>query len=153
VSASFGALTGVPTLGTLAVSPEETAMSRSDIDALNETFSRGIREGDAALMASVYAPDARLLPPNSDALTGPAIETFWKEMVSAGVSAGTLTTRSLEELGDTAIEEGQYQIEVGGSVVDTGKYVVVHRRQPDGSWKFGVDIWNSSRPATDPTAQ
>jgi uncharacterized protein (TIGR02246 family) len=128
-------------------------MSRSDIDALNEAFERGIREGDAAEVASLYAPDARLLPPGSEALTGPAIETFWKEMLSAGVSAGTLTTRSLEELGDTAIEEGQYQIEVGGSVVDTGKYVAVHRRQPDGWWKYGLDIWNSNQPAADPTAQ
>jgi hypothetical protein len=32
-------------------------------------------------------------------------------------------------------------------VVDAGKYVVIHRRQPDGSWRYGVDIFNSSRPA------
>ncbi|MCW2536716.1 MAG: uncharacterized protein JWQ26_2415 [Modestobacter sp.] len=125
-------------------------MSRSDIEASNDIFARGMAEGDAAAVASLYAPDARLLPPGSEALTGPAIETFWKEMLSSGVSGGSLSTLSVEELGDTAIEEGQYEIQAGGAVVDTGKYVVVHRRQPDGSWKYGVDIWNSSRPPTAP---
>jgi ketosteroid isomerase-like protein len=32
---------------------------------------------------------------------------------------------------------------VGSAVVDTGKYVVVHRKQPDGGWRLGLDIWNS----------
>jgi hypothetical protein len=38
---------------------EEELMSRSDIDALNATFMKGMDTGDAALIASVYAPDAR----------------------------------------------------------------------------------------------
>ncbi len=52
-----------------------------------------------------------------------------------------------------AVEEGTYTIRAGGDVVDRGKYLVVHRRQDDGSWKFDVDIWNSSVPTADPTAE
>jgi ketosteroid isomerase-like protein len=37
-------------------------------------------------------------------------------------------------------------------VVERGKYVVVHRRQDDGSWKWDRDIWNSSQPEAAPTA-
>jgi ketosteroid isomerase-like protein len=54
---------------------------------------------------------------------------------------------SLEELGDVGIEVGQYELRVNANVVDVGKYVVVHRRQPDGSWKWDIDIWNSDRSA------
>jgi ketosteroid isomerase-like protein len=54
-----------------------------------------------------------------------------------------LKTVSLEERDDVAVEEGQYEMRVGADVVDTGKYVVVHRRQPDGGWRIGLDIWNS----------
>jgi uncharacterized protein (TIGR02246 family) len=125
-------------------------MSRSDIDALNTTFVQGLEKGDAALIASVYAPDARLLPPGAEPVTGPAIEQFWAGLLNAGVSGGALHTRTLEEHGDVAIEEGHYEMEVGGSVVDAGTYVVVHRRQPDGSWRVGIDIFNSDRPPADP---
>jgi hypothetical protein len=41
-------------------------------------------------------------------------------------------------------------MEVGGPGVDIGTYVLVHRRQPEGSWKVDMDIFDSSRPPGDP---
>jgi ketosteroid isomerase-like protein len=125
-------------------------MSRSDIDALNATFVQGLTKGDAALVASVYGTGAHLMPPGSDVLTGPAIEQFWQGAIDSGITGGALETVSVEEHGDVAVEEGEYRMEVGGQVADHGKYVVVHRRQADGSWRFGTDIWNSSRPEAAP---
>jgi ketosteroid isomerase-like protein len=124
---------------------EEAAMARSDIDALNATFGQGLEKGDADIVASVYAPDAKILPPGSPMLTGPDIRTYWQGAIDSGMTGGTLETLAFEELGDVALEEGQFEVRVGEEVVDTGKYVVVHRRQPDGSWKYSTDIWNSSR--------
>jgi uncharacterized protein (TIGR02246 family) len=118
-------------------------MSRSDIDALNTTFMRGMEAGDAAMIASVYAPDARLMPPGAPLVDGGGIEQFWQGVLGAGVTSGALKTVSLDEREDVAVEEGQYEMRVGSDVVDTGKYVVVHRKQPDGQWRFAVDIWNS----------
>ena len=118
-------------------------MSRSDIDALNARAMKGVESGDAALIASVYAPDARVLPPGSPVVTGSAIQEYWEGILALGVTNGVLKTVSLEERDDVAVEEGQYEMRVGADVVDTGKYVVVHRRQPDGGWLWGIDIWNS----------
>ena len=126
-------------------------MARSDIDALNQTFEQGLEKGDADVVASVYAPDARLFPPGSDVVEGSAIRDFWQGAIDAGVRGG-LETVSFEEHGDVAVEEGEYRIQAGDQVVDHGKYVVVHRRQGDGSWRFGLDIWNSSRPEAAPDA-
>ena len=118
-------------------------MSRSDIDALNATFMKGMETGDAAMIASVYAPDARVMPPGSPVVTGGEIEKFWEEALGMGITGGALKTVSLEERDDVAVEVGVYAMRVGADVVDTGKYVVVHRRQPDGGWRLGLDIWNS----------
>jgi ketosteroid isomerase-like protein len=121
-------------------------MARSDIDALNATFGQGLEKGDADIVASVYAPDAKILPPGSPMLTGPDIRAYWQSAIKSGMTGGTLETLAFEEHGDVALEEGRFEVRIGEEVVDTGKYVVVHRRQPDGSWKYGTDIWNSSRP-------
>jgi ketosteroid isomerase-like protein len=127
-------------------------MSRSEIDALNATFVQGLTKGDAAMAASVYGAGARLLPPGSDALTGPAIEQYWQGAIDQGISGGALETVSFEEYGDVAVEEGEWRMEIGEQVVDHGKYVVVHRRQDDGSLKWSTDIFNSSRPEAAPGA-
>ena len=74
-----------------------------------------------------------------------AIEQFWQGALGQGLTGGSLSTVSLEEQGDLAVEEGRYELRAGNQVVDTGKYVVVHRRQSDGSWKYGIDIWNSDQ--------
>jgi uncharacterized protein (TIGR02246 family) len=120
-------------------------MSRSDVDALNATLMQALEKGDSALAASVYSPDARLLPPGSEPATGPGIRAVWQSIMDMGVTGARLETVSLEERDDLAVEEGRYEMQVGSDVVDTGKYVVVHRRQPDGDWKYAIDIFNSNQ--------
>jgi uncharacterized protein (TIGR02246 family) len=121
-------------------------MSRTDIDALNARFTEAMEKGDATAVASLYAPDARVLPPGAPTVTGHGIRELWQSILDMGVTGGELKTVSVEELGDVAIEVGQYEMRIGPDLADAGKYVVVHRRQPDGSWKLGIDIWNSDRP-------
>jgi ketosteroid isomerase-like protein len=123
-------------------------MSRSDVDALNATLVQALEKGDSGLLASVYSSDARLLPPGSDMATGQGIQAYWQHVMDMGVTGGRLETASLDERGDLAVEVGRYEMHAGSDVVDEGKYVVIHRRQPDGEWKYAVDIWNSDRSPT-----
>ncbi len=125
-------------------------MARSDIEALGATMEQGLEKADATLIASVYGPGARLMPPGSDVLTGEAIEQYWQGVLNAGITGGRMELVSLEEHGDVGIEEGRYEMRIGDQVADRGKYVVVHHRQPDGGWRFHLDIFNSSMPTAAP---
>jgi uncharacterized protein (TIGR02246 family) len=126
-------------------------VGRTEIEAANAAFVRGLEQGDAAAMAAVYEPDGRLLAPNTEPQQGSAaIEAFWKTIIDAGVRGALLETQTVDERDDLAVEVGRYTLRTaadGGEIVDVGKYVVIHRRQPDGSWRYAVDIFNSNRPS------
>jgi uncharacterized protein (TIGR02246 family) len=124
-------------------------MSRSEIESLNARFVAAFERGDADGIAELYAPDARLMPPGRPATSGDGIRELWSAVIGMGITGCALKTVSLEEHGDLAIEVGEYEMRAGGGVADNGKYVVVHRRQPDGSWQLGIDIFNSDRPAAE----
>jgi uncharacterized protein (TIGR02246 family) len=125
-------------------------VGRAEIEAANAAFVQGLEQGDAAAMAAVYEPDGRLLAPNTEPQQGSAaIEAFWKTIIDAGVRGALLETQTVDERDDLAVEVGRYTLRTaadGGEIVDVGKYVVMHRRQPDGSWRYAVDIFNSNRP-------
>jgi ketosteroid isomerase-like protein len=105
-----------------------------------------------------YADDARLLPPNHATVTG-------REAISGRLrSTGTiqefkLTILALEGRNDLAYVHGAYQMTVtppgaAEPVGDEGKYVEIWRKQPNGSWKVVLDIFNSdlAAPASPPPA-
>ncbi len=110
-----------------------------------------INRGDAAAAAAFYTEDAKLLPAGSEMVSGrQAIQAFWQGAVEMGIRNFTLETVDLGREGDLLYEIGTYSLAIqpeGGPVTtDRGKYVTVRQRQPDGSWKLAVDIWNSNVP-------
>ena len=114
------------------------------IDGLKATLVRALEQGDAVLAASLYAPDARLLPPGGPPITGEAgVLDFWRRRIAGGSDGGVLETVRREEFGDVAVEEGRYGRRAGDRLLDSGKYLAVFRRQPDGTWRWATDMWNS----------
>ena len=97
-------------------------------------------DGDAAGVSALYTGDGQLAPPNSDVVAGTdAIAGFWQAVMDMGLKGATLETLELEEYGDTAIEQGRYQLtDEGGNVADHGKYLVIWKRDGD-DWKLHRD--------------
>ena len=117
---------------------------RDDTKRYVEAYSRG----DAAAVADFYTEDAKILPPNMEMVSGKqAIQEFWKTAMEMGVKQINLETAEVVYDGNLAYERGVSiaTIEPKGEQARTerGKYLVVRKRQPDGSWKAAVDIWNS----------
>ena len=127
---------------------EDVREARAAIEAANAKFSEAFARGDAKALSAMYTPDAIAFPPDSEMIRGnEAIGAFWKATRDGGVQSAALTTDDVGRSGDIAYEVGKVSLTihpVGKEPTKTAaKYVVVWKRQPDGSWKLHRDIWNS----------
>jgi uncharacterized protein (TIGR02246 family) len=121
---------------------------RSAIKEANQRFMNAFKAGDAAAVAALYTPDARILPPDAQMMEGAeAIRSFWHGAMQSGLTAAKLETVDVESSGDLAYEVGRFALykqgDGGEIIAGAGKYVVVWKRQ-NGGWKLAADIWNAS---------
>jgi len=125
---------------------------REAIRKTNLKFAEIFERGDAAGVAALYTPDARLMPPDAPPMRGTeAITAFWQGAMNLGIKAATLETVEVESSGgDLATEIGQFTLSMevpgGDRVEQTGKYIVLWKLD-GGVWKLHADIWNANAPA------
>jgi uncharacterized protein (TIGR02246 family) len=124
---------------------------REDITSANQNFMDAFRRGDAAGIAALYTDEAKLLPPDSQMMSGrEAIQSFWQGAIDMGIKEAQLETVEVEAEGNLACEVGRFALTVrpegGGDTTLTGKYVVVWKNQ-GGTWRLHFDIWNTDGPA------
>lgn len=140
-----------------AASSEPAASPADEISAGRAAFVAALSRSDAAAAAALYTTDARLLAPSAELIRGrQSIEAFWRAGLESGVAAITLEALELRLQGDLAFEIGRYELRVQsadtGAGFDRGKYLLVHRRESDGSWRRAVEMFDSdgsvTRPAT-----
>ncbi|MBB6144490.1 ketosteroid isomerase-like protein [Silvibacterium bohemicum] len=73
-----------------------------------------------------------------------AIRGFWQAGFTAlGIKGAKLATLNIEITGNTAVEVGEAELNLGENGSATAKYVV-HWKQEDGQWLWDKDIWNIS---------
>lgn len=136
----------------LAQTSADSAAAAAGIAEAAMAFSRALERGDAAGMAAQYVEDATLVPPNGRLVTGKeAILTFWTPRnPEFRTLEHSLTTDRLEVTGDVAVEVGTWrqrsQLREEDPREAAGRYLVVWRRQPDGSWRMQFDGWTSPFP-------
>jgi uncharacterized protein (TIGR02246 family) len=128
-------------------SPGEGGSKRA-IEAAVQRYVEASNQGDADALASLYADDAMLLPPDHEPVRGrAAIGDFWRQGTDEGLEVTTLT---VEVDGDLGYLVGRYHLPATDEEpADSGKYVMCLKRQRDGAWKLTADIWNRSGEAED----
>jgi uncharacterized protein (TIGR02246 family) len=117
--------------------------ARRDIEAAVQRYVEASNRGDAEGLASLYADDAVLLPPDHEPVRGrAAIGDFWRQGTDEGLEVTTLT---VEVEGNLGYLVGRYHLPATDEEpADSGKYVMCLKRQRDGAWKLTADIWNRS---------
>jgi ketosteroid isomerase-like protein len=116
---------------------------RKEIEEADARQVSAFAAKDLTGLTANYAPDAVLLPPNGPMVTGrEGREAFFKEMIKM-VDEFKFSMSSFDASGDLAYEVGTYSGMMGG-VADTGKFVTVWKRQPNGKWMIMADIFNTN---------
>jgi ketosteroid isomerase-like protein len=143
-------------LGVLSLATPSMAAGIDDnakvLAGLDDQWSNSAAKKDADLLASFYAEDATVYPPNDLVITGrPAAKKFWATALADptySVSWKTVTAQ-VSKSGELGFAGGTYEESYKGAdgkmVKNTGKYVEVWAKDQDGNWKAIHDIWNPDK--------
>jgi len=133
------------------------AMDIAAIRATDSAFATAMGAGDAAGAAAIYLPDAHVLPPEAAPVEGrEAIQQFIAGFLGAYHVTIAVSADAIEGRGDLAYARGHYTLEGTPRAAGTpplredGKFLEVLRRQPDGTWRYAVDMWSPNGPPAAP---
>jgi uncharacterized protein (TIGR02246 family) len=118
------------------------------IDGVRSAYEQALNSGDQAGLAALYAPDAMSIAPDGSATTGAQAiaETIFGDPSVSYSDLSIMPDGGPTVVGDVAYETGTYTQtmtpEGGQAMPVSGRYLVVLRRQADGSWKLvrGADV-------------
>lgn len=133
------------------------AMSDADIAAIRnlaESFRQAMLASDWETLTSLFIEDAVRQPPNEPMIVGRAAILASMEAEPAEPVTFTQFSNAPLEIdgrGDLAYARGTYSLTATAEgmaepITEKGKYLVVLRKQADGSWRVVTDIWNSDLP-------
>jgi uncharacterized protein (TIGR02246 family) len=135
---------------------ESRPLSQADQDGIRAAdlaFAAAANAGNLDGVIAVYAEDAFLLPPNLPPQKGrDAIRKFWGGLLGAYTTRFEINSETVEGRGDLAYTVGQYKLSATPKakgpppIEEEGKFVEVLKRQPDGSWKYVVDMYSANSP-------
>ena len=115
------------------------------VKAVDAAFATGMNAKDTAAVFAVYAPDAKLMPPDSPALDGPAGHPVLAGFIAGGASDFVLAPTTVYGIGDLAYIVGTASFKMNGAP-ETVKYAEVLRRGDDGKWRYVVDMFSNVAP-------
>lgn len=118
------------------------------IRALVEPWTRACVQRDWDSLLGICTDDIVFLPPSEPAVGGGGVRP-WLDRFPA-IKAMAWDIDHVEGAGHLACARGwvRMTLEVSGQqLAFDGKYTDVFRKQPDGSWRFALVIWNSNNAA------
>ncbi len=132
----------------------DTAAEEAAIRELSVEWMNAANAKDVERMLGLYTDDTSLYPPNLAIVTGKeAIRTYYSQVLETPgfVISLEVTNVGISSAGNLAYSTGTSETTVndaqGNPVTVREKWVAILKKQPDGTWKSVLDIWNSEQPA------
>ena len=144
-----------------AVAPPaiDLAAERQKLEEAVDAYNAAASARNVEKIVTLYTSDASILPPDSPEAKGTeGVRSFASSLVALSgfsVEFGEPVVH-ISPSGDMAYAVTDARLSFndpsGTPVVQEARDVHVWRKGSDGSWRVALDIWNSGRPATPPTA-
>jgi uncharacterized protein (TIGR02246 family) len=137
---------------------QDTSAAMAKIGTLRDQYAAAFNSNDAAAVAASYTDDAVMMSSNQPAVEGKAaIQSSYQDMFKRGSFKIAITSLETQVAGDWAYDRGTAMITMtpkagGKPMEESSKYLVILKKQADGSWKCHRDIDNSNAPMTAPAA-
>lgn len=132
------------------------ASSLASLRAADSALQIAVSAADIEATVAFYADDAVMLPVAEPIVQGrDAIREEWTHVfgIPGYANAARLITADVAASGDLGYTRGTYESPMlapdGSRIVERGKWVTVWKREPDGTWKITVDVYNTDRPPPD----
>ena len=119
---------------------------------IREAWVQDLRTKQLEPILKFYAPDAVFLQPTGERITGSAaLRTLFQTIMATFNSDLTLHSQNLETSGDLAYDSGDFQetlttIATGAKITAKGSYIIIFKRQPNGSWQIVQHAWTGTPP-------
>ena len=144
-------LTGCERQDPIRRTPATEASDEKAFAATTGAFHETLRKNDVTGFMSYIDDNAVIAPPGDQPVSGKnAVQQWYKGFLRK------YRTSSLNLIGKEVFVGDRWATEFGrcdwglapvdgsGVVLDHGTYMQVWRRQPDGTWRFAREVWNSS---------
>jgi uncharacterized protein (TIGR02246 family) len=117
---------------------------RAQIGKMDQAWQTAYNAGDAAAVTTLYTPDAKVMAPGAEPVSGhAAIQAFFTADLAKGAK-NTLTLADVTGFGDFALETGGWVAKAAdGKHLDHGTFTTLYKKV-GGAWKIYRDTWNSS---------
>jgi ketosteroid isomerase-like protein len=120
---------------------------------IREAWVQDLRTKKLEPILAFYAPDAAFLQPTGERITGAAaLRTLFQTIMATFNSDLTLSSKNLETSGNLAYDSGDFEETLtntasGAKISSKGSYVIIYKRQSNGSWQIVQHVWTGIPPA------
>ena len=148
------ALTLSVALGVVSVRAESRKLSAADeakVRAVSDAYAAAWLRNDPEAVLKLFTDDAVLIPQGSRPVEGiGAIRDFWWPAGGGRttIKSFDITTDEVGGEGEVAFVRGTYRFSFSyedkgktTELTNTGNYMMIMRRQPDGSWRISHRMW------------
>lgn len=119
---------------------------------IREGWVQDLRNKQLEPILKFYAADAVFLQPTGKRITGTtALRTLFQTIMATFNSDLTLNSQNFETSGDLAYDSGDFEetlttIATGAKITTKGSYIIIFKRQPNGSWQIVQHVWTGTSP-------